>query len=251
MSTDENPRARTDAPRINIRVERNPNQALIRLIDDGLGRMRLSDRKASLSATGKVDAIRQIRRGQRPRAEVIAALADVLDVSVADLMAAAGLGASATARIASAPEQRVAAQESVSVQEMDVRAGAGGGTMAETTEVDAPVAEWRLPADLLRGQTTAPFAALRIITVYGDSMEPELPPGTKVIVDTSDRTPSPPGIFAVHDGLGLVLKRVEHIYGSDPPTVRLTSDNPRYAAYERTLDECHLQGRVIGQWRWR
>ena len=37
---------------------------------------------------------------------------------------------------------------------------------------------------------------------------------------------------------------------TDPPRVKITSDNQNYAPYERTLDEAYIQGRVIGQWRW-
>lgn len=230
-------------------MSRNPNDALIRLVDDALGRLQLSDRKASLAATGKVDAIRAIRRGQRPLATTLAALARVLQIPVGDVFGAAGLAETpASTEIAI---EGTEAAGMTAVAEYDVRAGAGGGAALEATEVDAPVHTWRIPTAMLQGQTTAPAPALRIITVYGDSMEPELMPGTKVLVDTSDRTPSPPGIFALHDGLGLVLKRVEHIPHSTPPTIRITSDNPRYGAYERTIEECHLQGRVIGQWRWR
>jgi hypothetical protein len=37
---------------------------------------------------------------------------------------------------------------------------------------------------------------------------------------------------------------------SEPPRVRISSDNGKYDAYERTLEEAYIQGRVIGQWRW-
>lgn len=70
------------------------------------------------------------------------------------------------------------------------------------------------------------------------------------MVDPSDTRPSPPGIFCVWDGLGLVIKRVEYLMNSDPPTIRLTSCNPAYQAYERSLDEAQIKGRVIGRWGW-
>jgi hypothetical protein len=57
---------------------------------------------------------------------------------------------------------------------------------------------------------------------------------------------SPPGIFVLDDGMGLVAKRLEHIPNSDPPAVRVISDNPLYPAYERTADEI----RIIGRIRW-
>jgi phage repressor protein C with HTH and peptisase S24 domain len=83
----------------------------------------------------------------------------------------------------------------------------------------------------------------------GDSNVPSLNPGEKVIVNPADKVPSPPGFFVVWDGLALVLKRVEYVPHSDPPRVRISSDNPRYQPYERTLEEAYIQGRVIGSWQ--
>lgn len=233
----------------------NPNNHLIRLIDDALGRIGKSDRKASLEATGKVDAIRQLRRGHRPRADVLVALARAIEADPAELFVAAGVSpysmTHAQAKAEGFDQEPETPHGAAVIQELDVRAGAGGGTLAEAAVTEPAVSVWHLPLAMLQGQTSAPISGLKIITVYGDSMEPELPAGAKVIVDTTDVRPSPPGIFVVHDGMGLVLKRVEYIHRSDPPRVRLISDNPRYQTYEVTTEEAHLQGRVIGNWRWR
>lgn len=92
----------------------------------------------------------------------------------------------------------------------------------------------------------------RIIPVQGDSMfDPADPnargsllPGDRVIVDTSDRSPSPPGAFALHDGVGILLKLAEVVPNSKPLMVRLSTRNPRYAAYEMQLDDVAFIGRV-------
>ena len=131
------------------------------------------------------------------------------------------------------------------IVELDIRVSAGGGAMNEDGK---PIGTWMIPAAVLEGQTTAPFTKLRIITVISDSMEPDLPAGTRVMVDTEDRRPTPPGVFVLWDGLGLVVKRIEHIPKSDPPRLKIKSDNPRYDAYELTADEAEIQGRVIGRW---
>ncbi len=135
----------------------------------------------------------------------------------------------------------------IRIEELDVRASAGAGLLSESDQV---VAEWQMPSGVVRGYSTAPAQELRIITVMGDSMEPTLQPGQRVLVDTGDRTPSPPGVFVVWDGLGLVIKRVQMLPHSEPPRVKISSDNAKYDPYERTLEEAYIQGRVIGQWRW-
>lgn len=133
------------------------------------------------------------------------------------------------------------------IGEVDVRAAAGAGSI---NEVEPVVAEWLVPKTLVRSATNAPTDRVRILTVVGDSMPETFRPFEKVMVDTTDLMPTPPGVFVVWDGLGLVVKRVEHVAFSDPPTVRITSDNPKYQPYERTLDEAHIQGRVLGKWQW-
>jgi phage repressor protein C with HTH and peptisase S24 domain len=42
-------------------------------------------------------------------------------------------------------------------------------------------------------------------------MAPRLLHGDIVMIDTSQRTASPPGIFVLHDDLGLVIKQIEPI----------------------------------------
>ncbi|MGE5202339.1 MAG: XRE family transcriptional regulator [Acidobacteriota bacterium] len=167
-------------------------------------------------------------------------------IEAAELFALAGVDGSGHRPLAEQARPELATPM-LRIEELDVRASAGSGLADSASKT---VAEWQLPSEIVRGYTTAPAAELRIITVLGDSMEPTLLPGQRVLVDTGDRRPSPPGIFVVWDGLGLVVKRVQLLPHTDPPRVKITSDNQNYEPYERTLDEAYIQGRVIGQWRW-
>lgn len=135
------------------------------------------------------------------------------------------------------------------LQELDVRAAAGEGALIDSP-VHQTVAEWTMPRALLRGHTTASAGGLKIITVYGDSMSPEFQPGDRVMVDTGDRVPSPPGVFVIWDGFGLVVKRVEMIPYSDPPMMRLLSRNDQYETRELPAREVVINGRVVGKWQW-
>ena len=169
-------------------------------------------------------------------------------VEPGELYALAGVNATGERPLV-APTARAADANgrTIRIEELDVRASAGAGLLGDTEKV---VAEWQVPSGVVRGYSTAPASELRIITVMGDSMEPTLQPGQRVLVDTGDRQPSPPGIFVVWDGLGLVIKRVQMLPHSEPARVKISSDNAKYDPYERTLDEAYIQGRVIGQWRW-
>lgn len=141
-----------------------------------------------------------------------------------------------------APVIEDAGADYVGVQYVAARPSTGGGTVVEDDE--------RLGRDFhfrrawLRDRLKAAPSMLRVMTVAGDSMMPTLNDGDVVLVDMHQRSPVPPGIFVLHDGIGLVAKRLEHVPMSDPPTVRILSDNARYAAYECTADEINIVGRV-------
>ena len=71
--------------------------------------------------------------------------------------------------------------------------------------------------------------------------------GDVVLIDASQRTPSPPGIFALWDGYGVTLKRLEIVPNSDPPTLRLIPENPRHETYDRQIDEVNIIGRLVAR----
>lgn len=116
-------------------------------------------------------------------------------------------------------------------------------------EASAVIGVHTYPATSFREAYGINPGRVRIIPVRGTSMEPELWAGQRVMVDIEDRTPSPPGIFVVWDGLGLVLKFVEVVAGSDPIRVRISSAHKAFQPYERNLEEAHINGRVIGVWK--
>lgn len=139
------------------------------------------------------------------------------------------------------------------IPEIDVRAGMvlggtafpSGRTDCSATDVENIVGLWELPPDYLHRELRTGEGAARIIEVQGDSMEPLLHPGDRVMINLHDRTPSPPGIFAVWDGIGILVKRLEFIPNSDPPSLVISSDNPKHRTYERTADEIVVIGRIV------
>lgn len=186
--------------------------------------------------------------------ERMVAIAQALGCSPADLIAVRGLELSpqSSQQISHAPPQT---PRPTGIAEIDVRAGMGlgGEALAEyrpdgnggAVVGDAVRGHWHLPDDYLRVELRAAAKDLTIIEVEGDSMAPTLQTGDRVMVNLRARIPSPPGIFALWDGLGVVCKRVEHIQGSDPPLLKIISDNERHSAYERTIEEAHIIGRVV------
>jgi phage repressor protein C with HTH and peptisase S24 domain len=142
-------------------------------------------------------------------------------------------------RLKSVPEREGFA----AVSEIDIRASAGPGALHEGLEEAKSV--WLFPDSVIRHEFRARTEDLRIITIDGDSMEPLLSSGDRILIDTAQRVPVPPGIFVVWDGMGLVAKRIEHVINSAPPRVLIKSINPEYQSYERDAEEVNIVGRVV------
>lgn len=134
--------------------------------------------------------------------------------------------------------------------ERDVTGGLGGGGIAseiivEGKLVDKVRATWRVPVDYLRTELRARESDVDIIAVDGDSMIPTLLPGDRVFVNRTQTSPSPDGLYAIHNGIGVVVKRLEVMFGSNPIRIRVKSDNPLHENYDLLAGEINVIGRVI------
>ena len=220
-------------------VGRVAREVTKRMKERGLNPKSLSKR-AGLNET----FVRDLTKGKsrNPRADSLNKLATALECHISDLTD--GSGSRLTLGKAIAQGQ---AWGSATVDEIDVRAAAGAGQLIES---DAKIGEWQLPRELVKVATNSPLDRIKILTIVGDSMVPTYGPLEKVMVDMGDTRPAPPGVFVLWEGLGFVVKRVEHIPHSEPPRIKISSDNPKYSAYERILGEAYIQGRVIAKWLW-
>ena len=131
----------------------------------------------------------------------------------------------------------------VAIAHASPRPSMGAGAVVQDHD-DGPGRAYHFRRSWIKEKLKASPSQLRIMHVEGDSMAPTLLSGDTVLVDMARRTPNPPGIFVLDDGMGLVAKRLEHIPNSDPPAVRVISDNPVYSPYERSAEEIHIIGRI-------
>lgn len=104
---------------------------------------------------------------------------------------------------------------------------------------------YRFNASWLRESFNVDAGSLRMLAINGDSMEPIICHNDIVMINTSQQTPSPPGIFILYDGAGLFAKRLEYVYSNKSEHIRIISDNPRYSIYERPSAELSVVGRVV------
>ena len=130
----------------------------------------------------------------------------------------------------------------VAIQYAAARPSMGGGAIVENEERTGR--DFHFRRAWIRDRLRAAPSMMRVMDVQGDSMIPTLKDGDVVLVDMNQRSPVPPGVFVLHDGMGLVAKRLEYVPMSEPPRVRIISDNQQYSPYECTAEEVNIVGRV-------
>jgi phage repressor protein C with HTH and peptisase S24 domain len=157
---------------------------LIDRIDKRLEALGITERSASLDATGKPDTIRNIRRGKEPGAEKVIALARVLQCPVEWLLAGegplpgpvTGPPAVMTPNVVFAPEVRVPVASEMP-RDLPVRGIAACSSGDGAFQVGADVVDWVRRPPLFNGVPEA-YA----LYMSGDSMEPRLFHGDLVMV---------------------------------------------------------------------
>jgi phage repressor protein C with HTH and peptisase S24 domain len=136
------------------------------------------------------------------------------------------------------------------VIERDVRGGLGLGGYAGVINVDGKTvdgvqATWTMPPAFLHNDLRAREYEVDIIPVDGDSMIPTLLPGDRVMIHRGATAVSPDGIFAIDDGVGISVKRLQLVRGSDPLMIRIMSDNAAHKEDVVPAEAVKVIGRVI------
>lgn len=150
----------------------------------------------------------------------------------------------------------------VRVDEIDIRAGLGGGGLVDAVNVttegrtmsrDVVKASWAIPRNYLseRGLSKDGIYLFRAV---GDSMtKPDgsgIHSGDLLLADVNDKHPVPPGIFALDNGFGVVVKRLEFVSYSDPPMLNVISDNPDHPLEKLAAEQVRVIGRCVWYGRW-
>lgn len=174
-----------------------------------------------------------IRRGVPDAVVKLAKIAQALDVPLDTLVTGApppGDGAGKSDRPAT-----------VEVPEYDIEVAAGAGRFA--FEREQPIGHWPFPPAWL-AQFGDP-RDLKLVSVVGDSQEPEFGDGDRVLVDTSSTRPRD-GMHVVRRDDTLLVKRLQ-VQGS---TILLKSANALYGDIVVDLrhdeDQFEVIGRVVG-----
>lgn len=235
---------------------------------DALG---VTEREASMAVAGNADLIRNIKRGRSDslRGPRLLKLAQVLGVSAEWLQTGEHEHMSSEEVAAGLPStehrknnghsnlENYKSDVPGAVPEIDARAGAGDGAVGESEVVTLRcgeafvghkvTAEWVFPSTFLRHELRVQPGGIMVLEVVGDSMSPTLESGDRVIIDTGHSKPTPDGIYVIDEGDGPMVKRLQMIRRSDPPEIRVISDNKNHEPYTLRLGDIRIIGRVSGR----
>lgn len=176
-------------------------------------------------------------KSANPSTVKLARVADILGVSLTYLVGGTRPNPGMATSLQSAT-----AQDYAIIPRITVDISASGGTIvAEHHEEE----RYYFRQAWIREHLGVTPSDLGLLYVRGDSMEPSLCHNDIVMVDTTKKTPTPPGIFVLFDGFGLVAKRLEYVADAGLKQLRIISDNPQYSTYERSLEETLIIGRVV------
>lgn len=110
------------------------------------------------------------------------------------------------------------------------------------------VAEWVIPPEYVRSVLSAKPGNVVFLPVLGDSMEPTLRSGDRIMVDTSQNHWIGDAIYVIRDYDGIPrVKRLQKVTGSRPPVYHVISDNPAHERETLGADRFDIVGRVVGR----
>lgn len=189
-----------------------------------------------------------IIHGKRPiKLEEVGAIAAFFDVTANEVLMHAGLGLineEVTTTATETTEDRVL---EVNIKGVNARQIQSEGLLYAPDDDNVistrDVAAWGMPRNYVTSYLDVDPETSRVIVMQGDGMEPTLRSGDRVMIDATDLSPSPEGIFAIWDGVGVTIKRLAPILNTDQ--MHVISDNELVPNVVVSREEVTILGRVV------
>lgn len=129
--------------------------------------------------------------------------------------------------------------DTVSIAVLDARACCGNGI--ENAD-DKVVGYWHIPEIEYREITHANPDNIKMLRVFGDSMEPTLKDGDWVLVDISRNFLDSDGLYLIKKTTALAVKRLQTTVSGD---ILIKSDNTKYDTEREPLSVIVIVGKVV------
>lgn len=127
----------------------------------------------------------------------------------------------------------------VKIDMLDATACCGKGVENVTENV---IGLWSMPLEEFQSITFSKPENIKMLRVFGDSMETTLSDGDWVLADISKNFIDSDGIFLIRMTSGLAVKRIQNTIGND---IVIKSDNPKYDNITAAASDVYVVGKVI------
>lgn len=121
---------------------------------------------------------------------------------------------------------------------LDVKACCGSGNTEISEHV---IGSWSMPNDMFKHISSTAPDNIKMIQVFGDSMQPTLKAGDWVLVDITHNAPDTDGLFVLWLATGLAVKRIQGGINN----LIIHSDNHNYKDITAETGEIRIIGKVI------
>lgn len=218
--------------RQNIRMtdEAEKNEVYLR-VQSILDAKDITEREASVGATGKPDLVRTLKSGRKPNYDAMVRLASYIDCSVQWLLTGVRT-----------PDDNFALPDDSALDTV------GHIRAPEMVAGSMEQVSWAIPSNYITNDLQKDTESLAVFTITDDSMSPTFVVREKLIADLTDVDVTSPGVFLVRERFGLMARRINPIPGSTD-AVKLKTDNPVHDDYEINVADIELVGRVISSIR--
>jgi len=217
---------------INIISENNINKPLVARLRAHMLRKGLNPKTLAERANVGRSFVYDILNGKstNPTSSKLAAIAEQLGVSVNYLV-------SGVHQVLGARQKEW--NDIVEISSIEIEQTTNGKTLFSTDNDRKP---YYFRGEWVEKKLRARPEDLRAVFVDGDCMGSTLQNGDMLLVNITRKIPNPPGLFALFDGMGTVVKRLEMVSSA---LARVISDNSQYTPYERELSELKIVGKVV------
>ena len=127
----------------------------------------------------------------------------------------------------------------LALQEQSVSAGVIMLELLNPEKLDLPpLSSLPVPACLVSN----PLTNAALFAVIDDTMAPDIPNGSLVVIDKTDTNTASNGIYLLQIADKLILRRLQDTFST---TLNLLCDNPRYIPQQIDISSIHLIGRAV------
>jgi hypothetical protein len=108
-----------------------------------------------------------------------------------------------------------------------------------------PTSGGLFPSSLIAAELRGGAEDFLMLDIEGSAMEPVLRARDEILIDCRRTVPAQPGVFALDQGLGPVVRWVEFVPASNPPRYRVRAESQPPEPYEVETHAAGIIGRVV------